>query len=539
MSAGSIEVRTGVDADFLLDGILQDISGVECLFDLIDNAVDACRVKVGTGRTDRLGLPRSYRGTRVQVDLTEDQIAVSDNGAGVSRAELQDDVLVVGRRTKGFGLIGKYGIGLKRALLKLGDEYCFATHVDGSPYSIQFGRGQLTLDQRHSVVAHQAEKDWKLTTRVAISSLTHAGRNELAHADVQQLLVELGFRYGLLLRKGLKLRVNRFEVVDQLPKTRGADSPIATVSRPIAVESRTVTVAAETGTHADYRFSIEGKGRVRSAAEYGLYISFNDRVVRWADRSQAMGLPKSWHGEYNGFVGWLQMSGDTDELPWNSKKTDINESSDLLLSLKEELVDLSGAYRTANKALIRQAKDTNPSPPATPGGPRGGGPIDGTPPPPPRRQSKPYRFLADVRVDAYSRRVQKILEEARRLDPSRDSNLCAVVLRVLVDLCTTDFEQQVGNKRSSARDLKDRAQAVLAKIDPNKDADKDPGLIRIRHDIQSRGYLDPGTLHGFVHAPQKEPTTHDIEVMGRGWGYYISAMNSYLRQDVSGDESAR
>jgi hypothetical protein len=106
--------------EFFLHMITKDIALDACLLDLIDNAVDgATRVLGANWKKDK-----AYAPYKISLTFNAKEFAISDNCGGIAYEDARDYAFRFGRDpnqgpdTKhGIGL---YGIGMKRALFKIG-----------------------------------------------------------------------------------------------------------------------------------------------------------------------------------------------------------------------------------------------------------------------------------------------------------------------------------------------------------------------------------------------------------------------------------
>jgi len=72
---------------FMIDTFTRDASVEECIFDLIDNAIDAARNKLnsdGKLNLDQDGLVNDYSGIEITVSADQKYVSVSDNCSGMS-----------------------------------------------------------------------------------------------------------------------------------------------------------------------------------------------------------------------------------------------------------------------------------------------------------------------------------------------------------------------------------------------------------------------------------------------------------------------
>ena len=110
----SFDVKTGIEEELLMKLFTKDISAEECIYDLIDNSIDAAREKIQSGNfeTDDFGLPSDYSGFVIDLVVKEDNISIEDNCRGFSQNELKSSTFVIGVQSSSSFSIGHYGICL-------------------------------------------------------------------------------------------------------------------------------------------------------------------------------------------------------------------------------------------------------------------------------------------------------------------------------------------------------------------------------------------------------------------------------------------
>ncbi|MGP5191543.1 hypothetical protein [Vreelandella alkaliphila] len=85
--SNNINVSFGSDADYLINGLTTDVSAIECIYDLIDNSIDAARSEIINNNKeyekDLLGLPASYKGFEIKLNVSLNLVSISDNCSGL------------------------------------------------------------------------------------------------------------------------------------------------------------------------------------------------------------------------------------------------------------------------------------------------------------------------------------------------------------------------------------------------------------------------------------------------------------------------
>jgi hypothetical protein len=109
---------------FFVTMIIRDITLEDCILDLIDNSVDGAWRSEGSrpvGLEDRTDLSKYS----ISIAAFPDRFSVQDNCGGMTLDDALDHAFSFGRRTSDQHddySIGVYGIGMKRAIFKLGAE---------------------------------------------------------------------------------------------------------------------------------------------------------------------------------------------------------------------------------------------------------------------------------------------------------------------------------------------------------------------------------------------------------------------------------
>ena len=116
----SVDTRPTKEA--VVDSLTRDISVDACLFDLIDNSVDAARDSIfARGKKHPIdGLPNSYAGYKISLSFAGSGFSIRDKCGGITVERLKELVLRFGKRSSHHMGIGIFGLGLNRALFKLG-----------------------------------------------------------------------------------------------------------------------------------------------------------------------------------------------------------------------------------------------------------------------------------------------------------------------------------------------------------------------------------------------------------------------------------
>lgn len=362
-STSEIEVQFNPAPAFFIDYLTADIGSAECVFDLIDNSIDAARSDI---EIDKGGLPSSYANFRIELSISAEHVSVVDNCSGISESDFSELTFRSGSKSHHAYGIGHFGVGLKRAILKLGRECKISTDDGISNIAMDFTRDQLDASNDLKLSAFKEETSGSSFTEIHISDLSEDTKRDLGSIRwVETLLTNIGRRYGLFIRKGLSLVVNGEAVKPFAPQ------PVESDYIPIQnqhFEAHGVEVEIVAGVHERYRFAKNEDGTIGAdqsnlkvhreiASDFGWYVVCNDRVIVLSDKTEKTGWTQNWHNEYSGFVGWLHFrSEDPSLLPWDTKKSNIVENSQVYSDVLEKLRSIATEYRRVTPLARRKGE---------------------------------------------------------------------------------------------------------------------------------------------------------------------------------------
>lgn len=423
----SVKVSRGVDPRYLQSVLTKDITTLECIYDLIDNAIDAARDRIladKKGRTDEYGLPADYSGYRVDLSFEPDAFVIADNCGGMDEQTLTQRAFVTGTpSTHPYG-IGWFGIGLKRALMRLGRNYEIRSDTGKFAAHLKFGAEEFGLEDG-DLIAQVVASRGAPGTSIRVESLNAGIRHEFGGSWRANVPKSLSRRYGLYVAKGLVIRVDEAPVDVFGPGLR-REGPVPTHSKHISIDG--VDVFIDSGMHEAYRIKGE-PGWTRDTEltdQYGWYFVCNDRIIRVAAREGDIGFAVSWHQEYYGFVGWVRfVAEDAEHLPWDTKKSAIDVSSGVFQAIKGQLQGFADAYRTEQRKArnTKEEGEKGSGDKASDKGGKGqkgskggrGGKSD------PQDHNENWRTLLPANLDASldHPKVRALVHEAKELDVSR------------------------------------------------------------------------------------------------------------------------
>lgn len=358
--------------------LTRDINLKDAILDLLDNCID------GIQRTIRDEVPSEtpYDGFWASIDISEDGFAIADNCGGIPLDVAQRYAFRMGKPRDitdddDIATIGTYGIGMKRAIFKMGQAAQVISQTDDDAFVVRIEPDWLVSDTSWDLPLETIEDALEENgTFVEVSELRHEVAAQLAKKSFQiELAQEIEALYSYIIGKGFEISVNdkpvkakplalQWEGVTKLKKKeKEAIAPYlyegyeADVKVTVAVGFHRALPSEEEIINAE-----TGKRRKRDTA--GWTVVCNDRVVVANDKTiltgwGEAGVPK-YHPQYISISGIVHFqSTDARKLPITTTKRGIDASSELYLRVKERMregMKLFTTYTSKWKQLPKEEK---------------------------------------------------------------------------------------------------------------------------------------------------------------------------------------
>lgn len=351
--------------DFFINMLTKDISLADCILDLLDNSVDGAN---NHSRQKSTEPTVSFAGYKAEIILTEKKFTIIDNCGGIP-LDIAKNVAFNFGRPPGKAIeakhsIGFYGIGMKRALFKIGDSIL-----------IQSSTGQEAFLAQISVDAWSKKEDWDFEldiydeqfppsgTTIEIEAIDSAVSTDFGNPSfLAELLETIARDYMFILSKGFEIKINGISVKPAtLALVTGDKFKPLRLTKSLSAKGTTVDVELIVGL---WNFSSQEEDeQTRSEFDSGWYIICNDRVVLAADKTEKSGWGKTkpigrkWHSQYKPFIGFaLFSSDDPKSLPWNTTKRGVDLTSEIY---RQALVLMADATKSAIQYTNQRKKNIN------------------------------------------------------------------------------------------------------------------------------------------------------------------------------------
>lgn len=366
------QAETRPSKTFFVTMLTRDIELQDAILDLLDNCID------GAVRTapdpDNEELP--YEGFGATLTLSQASFALSDNCGGIPIGAARNRAFRLGRPPAAEDdavdgkTVGVYGIGMKRAIFKLGRNATVTSNGD-DPFQVKIDPDWLDADDWKplELAEYKPQANEPTGTTIHVEDLYDGVSKELGSKDwIERFRRYVASHYALIIAKGFDVRI----IADGISATpiRPAEFALAVTGdlggggvQPFiyrgSIDGVDVQVFAgllRKPLNASEIEEAEGEHSEKSLA--GWTIACNDRVVVSRDRTHLTGWGTgglaSYHGQYSVIAGIVLLYAENvQKLPLTTTKRGLDGSSavyaktlDIMREATKKLTAFTNAYKT-------------------------------------------------------------------------------------------------------------------------------------------------------------------------------------------------
>ncbi len=334
---------------FFVEMLTRDIELADAILDLLDNCID------GALRSGAKDPKLPYKGFHAHIVLKPKSFSIRDNCGGIPRELAEEHAFRFGRKDRGrdqeLATVGVYGIGMKRAIFKLGTNCVIESRHGSDRFSVTIDKAWIDDDDKWELELTDAAPSMKTVgTAIVIDELLPSvgiaftqdkgGFVDEFHQVVQR-------HYSYVIEKGFEIKVNGKAVAPSSLQTL-LDPNSFTQKNGIApyvyeAEHDGVSVNLMIGLYeklpTDQEQEDSEKG-VRNKDSAGWTIVCNDRVVVAADKSRLTGWGEAtvpaYHSQFIALAGVVIFKcNDAIKLPVTTTKRGIDQNSELFGHVKD------------------------------------------------------------------------------------------------------------------------------------------------------------------------------------------------------------
>ncbi|GIU15780.1 MULTISPECIES: ATP-binding protein [unclassified Shewanella] len=326
--------------DFFISMLTRDISLLSALVDLIDNSVDAALLTGG------------FVGKNIEIEINKDYFSIKDNCGGISKLAAENYAFKFGRPASAPDTphsVGRFGVGMKRALFKLGKVFHIESRHEEHSFNINVNVDEWigsADDWNFQLEEIEVQSD-DYGTKIKVSNL-HGSISEKFddRVFVNSLISMVGKAHHKVLANGLRVKINGEEVQTKDILIKNSDD-LGFYSESFEINGVLIVIKAGVGE--------------RNLHQGGWYVYCNDRMIEEASTTAMTGWGvdgiRSYHTDFAFFRGVIEFnSADGAKLPWNTTKTGIDTDNPIY---RTALVKMKVAMRKILLLLSERIKEQN------------------------------------------------------------------------------------------------------------------------------------------------------------------------------------
>ncbi len=212
---------------FFVRMLVRDIELVPAIVDLVDNSVDGAHKqskdkRPTKGAKSRLPLERYS----VDITLSDSAFVITDNCGGIALDDAVRYAFRFGRPEDVApleGEVGQFGVGMKRALFKLGQSFAVTSVAEASEFEVVVDvpawledRASWRFPLKRSGPRARSKA---IGTTIQVKDLLPSVASEFAQETfAQRLRDQIEFRHSAALDEGLRVRLNGHRLKGRAPR---------------------------------------------------------------------------------------------------------------------------------------------------------------------------------------------------------------------------------------------------------------------------------------------------------------------------------
>ncbi len=314
---------------FFIYMLTRDIDLKPAIVELIDNSIDGAK---------RVRRKSQYEGLFIRITMSKEKFIIEDNCGGIDIDTAQNYAFKFGRaperkrKEEGF-FTGIFGIGMKRALFKMGNKFEIVSKTYDEHFILKVDVAQWMREKDWDFQFDKAENGLQNTevgTCITVENLNEEISLKFDNELFINSLIDYVQKYRTVeAENGLQIEINGI-TIDYRKEKLLESKDIQTYTHKIEDPEGTITIIA----------GITEKGE---PAKAGWYIYCNGRLVLYADKTSLSGWgdgSRSYHNSLAEFRGYVYFeSKNLLALPWNTTKTGVDTSNRLYILAKQKMVE--------------------------------------------------------------------------------------------------------------------------------------------------------------------------------------------------------
>lgn len=356
---------------FFVSMLTRDIELNDAILDLLDNCVDgALRTKKETKDASK-----PYEGFYAKLTINRDEFIIEDNCGGIPKS-FREYAFKMGRPHKkeeeNEGTVGVYGIGMKRAIFKMGRDCLIdSNNLDGAfnvnitPAWIDGEGWTIPMDESNY------NENLPSGTRIKIRQLHSNVAQKFSETTyLTDLYQQIKHSLSFIVQKGFNIELNGTPVEHNPINIMTDNSAIEPYIYKAKIDD--VDIDLVVGFYKNLEDEDNDVFEKRSSDDAGWTIICNDRVVLYCDKTHLTGwgfanVPR-FHTQFIAISGVVRFSSKNPEkLPITTTKRGVDLSSTLYNDVRNKMMEgmmlfirftnqWKGEHLEAGKNLLKSAQ---------------------------------------------------------------------------------------------------------------------------------------------------------------------------------------
>lgn len=333
-------VQSGPTKDFFISMITRDISLTDAIIELIDNCIDGVKRQ---GKED-------FDNYTIDIELNSNFFSIKDNCGGIDINIAREYAFKFGRPKEAnkdenrAETTGTFGIGMKRALFKMGSHFFIESTALNSWFKLEIDVPVWASDDDNwdfeftDYKEGIENKEPDCGTYIKVTNLYPSISNSFSYNPyINEVINKVKGRASYVINNGMTIKINNVKVESNFLKLVN-DGFIKPYKYTFTNDNVAVIIVAGLAPDTD-------------PAQAGWYIYCNNREIvaadktsltTWKDRDDDESI--KYHNDYAAFRGFVFFNSKFPELlPWNTSKNGIDSSAYIYQTTKQHMID---AFKT-------------------------------------------------------------------------------------------------------------------------------------------------------------------------------------------------
>lgn len=356
---------------FFVSMLTRDIELNDAILDLLDNCVDgALRTK-----KDIKDASKPYEGFYAKLTINRDEFSIEDNCGGIPKS-FREYAFKMGRPHKkeeeNEGTVGVYGIGMKRAIFKIGRDCLIDSNNSDGAFNVNITPAWID-GEGWTIPMNESDYDESLPsgTKIKIQQLhPNVAQKFNETTYLSDLYQQIKHSLSFIVQKGFNIELNGTPVEHNPINIMTDNSAIEPYIYKAKIDD--VDIDLVVGFYKNLEDEDNDVFEKRSSDDAGWTIICNDRVVLYCDKTHLTGwgfanVPR-FHTQFIAISGIVRFSSKNPEkLPITTTKRGVDLSSTLYNDVRNKMMEgmmlfirftnqWKGEHLEAGKNLLKSAE---------------------------------------------------------------------------------------------------------------------------------------------------------------------------------------